>query len=44
MEQAAIAPIFSEDLFVIVNLRVRDFEINNSGFIDFSRVYIKEIS
>ncbi len=44
MEQAAIAPMFSEDLFVIVNLRVRDFEINNSGFIDFSRVYIKEIS
>jgi peptide/nickel transport system substrate-binding protein len=44
MDEAVIVPIFSEDLFVIVNLRVRDFEINNFGFIDFSKVYIKELS
>jgi peptide/nickel transport system substrate-binding protein len=43
IENAAIVPIFAEDLFVIVNLRVRDFQINNSGIIDFSRIYIKEV-
>jgi len=43
IENAAIAPIFSEDLFLIVNLRVRDFQIKNSGIIDFSRIYIKEV-
>jgi peptide/nickel transport system substrate-binding protein len=43
IENAAVVPIFSEDLFVIVNLRVRDFQINNSGIIDFSRIYIKEV-
>jgi oligopeptide transport system substrate-binding protein len=43
IDQAAIAPIFSEDLFLIVNLRVRDFSINSSGIIDFSKIYIKEV-
>jgi oligopeptide transport system substrate-binding protein len=43
INKGAIVPIFSEDLFVIVNLRVRDFQINNSGIIDFSRIYIKEV-
>jgi ABC-type transport system substrate-binding protein len=44
IESGAMVPIFSEDLFVIVNLRVRDFQINDSGIIDFSRIYIKEVS
>ncbi|MBM3184680.1 MAG: ABC transporter substrate-binding protein [Bacteroidetes bacterium] len=43
VEKAAMVPIFSEDIFVIVNLRVRDFQINNSGIIDFSKIYIKEV-
>lgn len=43
MEKGAIVPIFSEDLFVIVNLRVRDFNISTSGLIDFSKIYIKEV-
>ena len=43
LKEAAVAPIFSEDLFVIVNLRVRDFNINRSGIIDFSKIYIKEV-
>jgi hypothetical protein len=43
IEKGAIVPIFSEDLFVIVNLRVRDFQIRNSGLIDFSKIYIKEV-
>jgi hypothetical protein len=43
IEKGAIVPVFSEDLFVIVNLRVRDFQIRNSGLIDFSKIYIKEV-
>jgi peptide/nickel transport system substrate-binding protein len=43
IENGAVVPIFSEDLFVVVNLRVRDFQINDSGIIDFSRIYIKEV-
>jgi peptide/nickel transport system substrate-binding protein len=44
IEKAAISPIFTEDLFVIVNLRVRDFNMSSSGLIDFSKIYIKEIN
>lgn len=43
IEKGAVVPIFSEDLFVIVNLRVRDFNISTSGLIDFSKIYIKEV-
>ena len=43
IENGAIVPIFSEDLFVVVNLKVREFNISNSGIIDFSRIYIKEV-
>ncbi len=44
IEESAITPVFSEDLFIIVNLRVRDFSINGSGIIDFSKIYIKEVN
>jgi peptide/nickel transport system substrate-binding protein len=38
-----VIPIFSEDIFVVINLRVRDFEFNELGLIDFSKIYLKEI-
>jgi ABC-type oligopeptide transport system substrate-binding subunit len=44
VQESAVVPIFSEDLFVIVNIRVRDFNISNSGIIDFSRIFIKEVT
>lgn len=44
MNKAAIIPVFSDDLYVIVNLRVRNFNINNAGIIDFSTIYIKGVS
>jgi len=28
---------------VVINLRVRDFEFNELGLIDFSKIYLKEI-
>lgn len=43
IDEAAVVPVFSDDLYVIVNLRVRNFNINNTGIIDFSRIYIKEV-
>jgi oligopeptide transport system substrate-binding protein len=39
----AILPIYSEDFFVLINLRVRGFKMNPSGIIDFSHIYIKNI-
>jgi peptide/nickel transport system substrate-binding protein len=39
----AILPIFSEDFFVLINLRVRGFEMNPSGIIDFSQIYLKSV-
>jgi oligopeptide transport system substrate-binding protein len=39
----AILPIFSEDFFVLINLRVRGFEMNPSGIIDFSHIYLKTV-
>lgn len=39
----AILPIYSEDFFVMINLRVRGFEMNPSGIIDLSRIYLKTI-
>lgn len=39
----AILPIFSEDFFVLINLRVRGFEMNPSGIIDFSEIYLKNV-
>ncbi len=38
-----VIPVFSEDIFVVINLRVRDFEFNELGLIDFSKIYLKEI-
>jgi oligopeptide transport system substrate-binding protein len=38
-----VIPVFSEDIFVVINLRVRDFEFNELGLMDFSKIYLKEI-
>lgn len=42
-EENAILPIYSEDFFVLINLRVREFEMNPSGIIDFSKIYLKTV-
>jgi ABC-type oligopeptide transport system substrate-binding subunit len=39
----AILPIYSEDFFMLINLRVRGFEMNPSGIIDFSQIYLKSV-
>lgn len=44
MDQAAILPLFTEDVFMVVNIRARDFEVNQSGIIDFTKMYIKNVS
>lgn len=41
--ECAIIPVYSEDFFVMINLRVRGFEMNSSGIIDFAKIYLKEL-
>ncbi|NDA99004.1 MAG: hypothetical protein EBY31_07370, partial [Flavobacteriia bacterium] len=43
LKNPIVIPVFSEDIFVVINLRVRDFEFNELGLIDFSKIYLKEI-
>lgn len=42
LDEAAVIPLFTEDYFLLVNIRIRGFKINESGIIDFSNLYIKE--
>jgi peptide/nickel transport system substrate-binding protein len=42
-KESAIIPIYSEDFFVMINLRVRGFNMNPSGIIDFSQIYLKTV-
>ncbi len=44
MKESAIFPVYSEDFFVMINLRVRGFEMNTSGIIDFSKIYLKDLN
>jgi len=41
--ESAIIPVYSEDFFVMINLRVRGFEMNPSGIVDFSQIYLKTV-
>jgi oligopeptide transport system substrate-binding protein len=43
MEEAVVLPIFFEDLFVIYNLRIRNFTVNSIETMDLSSVFIKDI-
>lgn len=42
IDKAAIVPLYTEDVFIVVNIRARDIEVTSSGIIDFSKTYIKE--
>jgi hypothetical protein len=41
VSKAAVVPLYTEDIFIIVNIRARDIEVSSSGLIDFSKAYIK---
>lgn len=42
IDHAAIIPLLTDDLIIMVNVRVRDFKTNNLQAMDFSTIYIKE--
>jgi len=42
INQAAVVPLYTEDIFIVVNIRARDIEVSSSGIIDFSKTFIKE--
>ncbi len=43
VNKAAVIPLYTEDIFMVVNIRARDIAVSSSGIIDFSRMYIKEL-
>lgn len=43
MDEAIIIPIYFEDLFVVYNIKIRDFKVNSIETIDLSSVYIKAL-
>jgi oligopeptide transport system substrate-binding protein len=43
MDEAIILPVYFEDLFVVYNLKVRDFTVNSIETMDLSSVYFKEL-
>jgi peptide/nickel transport system substrate-binding protein len=42
-DRAAVVPLYTEDIFMVINIRARDISVSSSGIIDFSKVYIKEL-
>jgi oligopeptide transport system substrate-binding protein len=42
IEHAATVPLLTDDLIIMVNVRVRDFKTNNLQAMDFAKLYIKE--
>jgi len=43
VNQAAVVPLYTEDIFIVVNIRARDIAVSSSGIIDFSEVYVKKL-
>ena len=43
VNKAAVIPLYTEDIFIVVNIRARDIAVSSSGIIDFRKTYIKEI-
>jgi hypothetical protein len=43
MDEALILPIYSDDFFVVLNLTLRDFQVNSLETMDLSMAYIKSI-
>lgn len=43
MDEAIILPVYFEDLFMVYNLKIRDFTVNSIETMDLSSVYLKEL-
>ncbi len=43
VDEAACIPLFSQDIFILVNIRVRDISVSRSGIIDLSQTYLKAV-
>ena len=39
----ALIPIYTEDFFVLHKLQVRGFKLEESGLVDFSKIYLKNL-
>ncbi len=43
VDEAAVIPLYNEDLFMVLNVRVRDFKLNPNGLLDLTSTYLKEV-
>ena len=43
LDQQALIPIYTEDFIVLNQLRVRGLQLEASGMLDFSALFIKEL-
>jgi peptide/nickel transport system substrate-binding protein len=43
IDDAVVMPVFFSDVLVMINLRIRNFNINSMERLDFTKVYIKNI-
>jgi oligopeptide transport system substrate-binding protein len=39
----ALMPVYTEDFIVLKQLRIRDFKLDDSGLLDYAKLYIKEL-
>lgn len=43
LDQQALVAIYSEDFIVLKQLRIRDFELNETGLLDYGQLFIKAL-
>jgi hypothetical protein len=43
MDEALVIPVYSDDFFVVLNLMLRDFQVNSLETMDLSMAYFKAI-
>ncbi|MCE2865710.1 MAG: hypothetical protein LW804_08920 [Cryomorphaceae bacterium] len=43
LAQQALIPVYTEDFIVLNQLRLRGFELDASGMLDFGKLYMKEL-
>lgn len=43
IDRQALLPVFTEDFIALYRIRVRNFELNESGLLDYAKVFVKEL-
>jgi len=43
IDQQALLPIYTEDFIALYRIGLRNFKLNESGLLDYAKVFIKEL-